>query len=84
MSVKLKATLLLLVWLAAYTVIGGIVLVTTSSLLLHTPLDDMVGILAAATLTIVIGWVGASWVQRRVDSVITEKAVAGEASQQQR
>ena len=80
MNVKVKATLLLLVWLAAYMVIGGAVWAVASSLLLSTALDDMMGILIAGGLTIVLGWLGASWVHRRVDSAISEKTPAAGTS----
>ncbi len=79
-NVKVKATLLLLVWLAAYMVIGGAVWAVASSLLLSTALGDMMGILIAGALTIVLGWLGASWVQRRVDIAISEKTPAAGTS----
>jgi hypothetical protein len=79
-NVKVRATLLLLVWLAAYMVIGGAVLAVATSLLLSTPLDDMMGILISGALTIVLGWLGASWVQRRVDIAISEKTPATSTS----
>ena len=83
MNVKVNATLLLLVWLAAYTVIGGAVFVMASSLLWLTAVDDMMALLISGGLTIVLGWLGASWVQRRVDSAINETTPAAGPSPKQ-
>lgn len=58
--------MLLVVWLAAYALIGGVVWVISGALLLNTSLDDLSAIAISSAVTAGIGWFGASWVQRRV------------------
>ena len=69
----MKAAVLLAVWLVAYVVIGGIVWVAAGALLLVTGLDDLVAIMGAVALTIGLGWLRASWAQRRASSLIMLK-----------
>ncbi len=75
MSDKRKATLLLIVWLVAYALIGGVAWVGAGALLQRASLDGLTAITISAALAIGVGWVGASWVERRVAAIADEPAV---------
>jgi hypothetical protein len=68
--------LLLVVWLVAYALIGGVVWVVSDALLLNTSIDDLLAIMIAGAMTIGIGWLGASWVQRRVEDAADARVPA--------
>jgi hypothetical protein len=70
-NVRTKATVLLVVWLVAYTVLGGVVWFVSMALLPSTMPATMI----AVALTIGLGWIGASWTQRRVDSAMSGRAL---------
>lgn len=73
MNVRTKATVLLVVWLAAYALVGGVVLFVSSALLMSTAMDDSLAITVSVGLTIGLGWLGASWAQRRVGTAIAAR-----------
>jgi hypothetical protein len=61
-----KPTLLFAVWLIAYVTIGGAGFLISSQVIERTTLDGLLAIVVSAAVTIVLAWLAASWVQRRV------------------
>jgi len=69
---RAKSTVLLAVRLIAYAVIGGVVFLASTQLLGGACMDGLLAILVSVLLTEVLGWLSASWVQRRVAGRLTQ------------
>lgn len=61
-----RKTLPFAAWWAAYTVIGGATFVLSNLLLRLSAVEDMTAVFLSVLLTVGLGWLGASWVQRMV------------------
>jgi len=72
---RAKSTVLLAVWLIAYVLIGGIVFLACTQLLGRAGMDGLLAILVSVLLTAVLGWLSASWMQRRLAGRLTRSGV---------
>ena len=63
-------------WLVAYVVIGGAVFLL-AGILRRTALGDLPAISLSVLMAVVLGWLTASWVQRRVASRVEASEAHG-------
>ncbi|MFC7486288.1 hypothetical protein ACOCJ7_13650 [Knoellia sp. CPCC 206453] len=61
-----QSLVLFVAWCVAYVVIGGLVFVIAGAVVDQTGHDGMLGVVIPVGLAVLLGWLSASWVQRRL------------------